>query len=311
MKQWLFATLGTAAAVLFVLPMSGRAAGGEPQAFYRPDTPKFPQARTWMAQKAKLPPYKAPRTPDGVPNLQGNWNGPVGGGNDDLEEHEFIDVTTPTGKHPELTVRGTIKDNGGLFAAVTVPRETMRTAFGQRDDAFDFVAFRGGADEKAVRGRVDALLKTQYPSTESKDKGEFKDQQASQINQFATFMYVLLSLAVIVSLFGLVNTLALSIFERQRELGMLRAIGTARSQVRRMIRYEAIVTALIGAALGLVLGTVFARVITTQFDGYVFAVPFGRIVGIAILAGLAGIAAAALPARRAARTNVLEALAYE
>ena len=228
-----------------------------------------------------------------------------------LKVGERFRVTTPTGKHPELTVRGTIKDNGGLFAAVTVPRETMRTAFGQRDDAFDFVAFRGGADEKAVRGRVDALLKTQYPNTESKDKGEFKDQQASQINQFATFMYVLLSLAVIVSLFGLVNTLALSIFERRRELGMLRAIGTARSQVKRMIRYEAIITALIGAVLGLVLGALFAVVITSQLDGFSFALPIGRIIGIAILAGLAGIVAAALPARRAARTNVLEALAYE
>jgi len=67
----------------------------EAQAFYPPNTPKFPQARTWMAQKAKLPPYKAPRTADGVPNLQGNWGGPVGGGNDDLEEHAYIDVTTP------------------------------------------------------------------------------------------------------------------------------------------------------------------------------------------------------------------------
>ncbi|PYR66276.1 MAG: hypothetical protein DMF88_16885 [Acidobacteria bacterium] len=65
------------------------------QAFYKPDTPKFPQARTWVAQRAKLPPYKAPRTPDGVPDLQGNWNGPIGGGNDDLEEHDYIDVTTP------------------------------------------------------------------------------------------------------------------------------------------------------------------------------------------------------------------------
>jgi hypothetical protein len=95
MREWLCATLGTAVAVLLVLPITGRAAGGEPQAFYKPDTPKFPQARTWVAQKAKLPPYTAPRTPDGVPNLQGNWNGPIGGGNDDLEEHEFIDVTTP------------------------------------------------------------------------------------------------------------------------------------------------------------------------------------------------------------------------
>ena len=220
-------------------------------------------------------------------------------------------LTTPSGKHPTLTVRGIVKDEGGLFASISIPRETMRTQFGQRDDAFDFLAYRPGADKAAVRARVDTLLDRAFPSTETKDKGEFKDQQASQINQFATFMYVLLSLAVIVSLFGLVNTLALSIFERRRELGMLRAVGTARSQVRRMIRYEAVVTALIGAVLGLVLGALFAIVITSQLDGFQLAIPVGRIIGIAVLAGIAGIIAAALPARRAARTNVLEALAYE
>jgi len=90
MRRWLFAALAAFGAVVVILPVTGRA-----QAFFRPDTPKFPQARTWVAQKAKLPPYRAPRTPDGVPDLQGNWNGPIGGGNDDLEEHEYIDVTTP------------------------------------------------------------------------------------------------------------------------------------------------------------------------------------------------------------------------
>jgi hypothetical protein len=96
MRRLLFAALAVFGGVVVILPVTGRAAGGNPpQAFFRPDTPKFPQARTWVAQKAKLPPYKAPRTPDGVPDLQGNWNGPVGGGNDDLEEHEYVDVTTP------------------------------------------------------------------------------------------------------------------------------------------------------------------------------------------------------------------------
>ena len=90
MRRWLFGALTAFGAVVVILPVTGQA-----QAFYRPDTPKFPQARTWVAQRAKLPAYKAPRTPDGVPDLQGNWNGPVGGGNDDLEEHEYIDVTTP------------------------------------------------------------------------------------------------------------------------------------------------------------------------------------------------------------------------
>ena len=95
MRQRFLAAFAALVAALFILPVTGRAAGGDPQAFYKPDTPKFPQARTWVAQRAKLPPYKAPRTPDGVPDLQGNWNGPIGGGNDDLEEHDYIDVTTP------------------------------------------------------------------------------------------------------------------------------------------------------------------------------------------------------------------------
>jgi len=90
MRRWLFGALTAFGAVVVILPVTGQA-----QAFYRPDTPKFPQARSWVAQRAKLPPYRAPRTPDGVPDLQGNWNGPVGGGNDDLEEHAYIDVTTP------------------------------------------------------------------------------------------------------------------------------------------------------------------------------------------------------------------------
>jgi len=90
MKRCLFVLLAAMTAVVVVLPVTGLA-----QAFYKPDTPKFPQARTWVAERAKLPPFKAARTPDGVPNLQGNWNGPIGGGNDDLEEHGYIDVTTP------------------------------------------------------------------------------------------------------------------------------------------------------------------------------------------------------------------------
>ena len=92
MSHRCFAAITALTAVLVILALPGR---GGAQAFYPPDTPKFPQAKTWLAQKAKLPPYKAPRTPDGVPDLQGTWGGPVGGGNDDIEEHEYVDVTTP------------------------------------------------------------------------------------------------------------------------------------------------------------------------------------------------------------------------
>jgi putative ABC transport system permease protein len=125
--------------------------------------------------------------------------------------------------------------------------------------------------------------------------------------------YVLLALSIIVSLFGMVNALALSVFERTRELGMLRAIGLTRRQTRRMIRYESVIIALIGAALGLPLGMLLAAVITKALDSMdvTFSAPIVAIVVFAIVATLAGMLAAILPARRASRLNVLKALQYE
>ena len=124
---------------------------------------------------------------------------------------------------------------------------------------------------------------------------------------------MLLALSVIVSLFGMVNTLVLSVFERTREIGMLRAIGMTRRQVRRMIRQESVITALIGAGLGLPLGIFLAAVFTQVLSdqGIGFSLPVGSLVAFTIVAILAGILAAVLPARRASRLDVLEALHYE
>jgi putative ABC transport system permease protein len=119
---------------------------------------------------------------------------------------------------------------------------------------------------------------------------------------------------VIVSLFGIVNTLILSIYERTRELGMMRAIGTSRRQIRQMIRYESVITALIGGILGLVVGIVGAVLVvvfTLSNSGYVFAVPVATLVVLLLAAALAGIIAAQLPARRASRIDLLQALASE
>jgi ABC-type antimicrobial peptide transport system permease subunit len=142
---------------------------------------------------------------------------------------------------------------------------------------------------------------------------QFKKTQEDDINKLLNVLYGLLGLSVIISLFGVVNTLVLSVFERTREIGMLRAVGMTRRQVRRMIRYESIVTALIGGALGIVVG-VFLAVLTTQAlsdQGIVLTIPWSTI-GIFVLATiLAGMLAAILPARRAARLNVLKALQYE
>ncbi|MFL5934455.1 MAG: ABC transporter permease, partial [Gaiellaceae bacterium] len=126
-------------------------------------------------------------------------------------------------------------------------------------------------------------------------------------------LYALLALSVIVSLVGIINTLVLTVFERTRELGMLRAVGMTRRQVRMMIRYESIVTALMGAVLGMAVGVFLAALITHALSssGIVFAVPWLEIVYFVLAAVAVGVLAAVLPARRAARLNVLEALQYE
>ena len=144
-------------------------------------------------------------------------------------------------------------------------------------------------------------------------RDEWVEKEDREFDQFLTMLYVLLALSVIISLFGMVNTLVLSVFERTRELGMLRAVGMTRRQARRMIRHESVITALIGAALGLPLG-IFLAVLVTQALGEFdvrFSVPTGQLVFLVVLAVIVGLLAAITPARRAAKLNPLEALHYE
>jgi putative ABC transport system permease protein len=134
------------------------------------------------------------------------------------------------------------------------------------------------------------------------------------VNKLLLLVYVLLALSVIVSLVGIVNTLILSIYERTRELGMMRAIGTSRSQIRQMIRYESLITAMIGGVLGLLIGVVGAVLVTIfalSGSGYVVSIPVGTLLVLLVAAAFAGLIAAQAPARRAARLDVLQALASE
>jgi putative ABC transport system permease protein len=146
-----------------------------------------------------------------------------------------------------------------------------------------------------------------------------KDQNA-WIDKMLILLYALLGLSVLVSLFGIVNTLVLSIVERTRELGALRAVGMTRRQLRRMIRHESVITALIGATMGFVLGIGLAALVirrlsdysvSTGGDGMHLALPIGSLIVFALAAVAAGILAAVQPARRAGRLNVLSALQYE
>jgi len=142
---------------------------------------------------------------------------------------------------------------------------------------------------------------------------QFKDSQADQVNQLLGLVYALLSLSVIVALLGIVNTLALAVHERTRELGLLRAVGMSKRQVRRMVRAESVITALIGAALGTVLGVVFAVIVSRPLadEGFVLSFPIGTLIVLAILAAIAGVLAAIPPARRASKVDVLRAVTTE
>jgi putative ABC transport system permease protein len=185
-------------------------------------------------------------------------------------------VLTPAGRDVALRVSGIAEDNARLLGDLTIGLALARSAFGQHEDAVDFVSYAPGARNAQVQPAVNRLLRSEFPQARSRTAAQFKQDQANQINTLLALIYVLLALSVIVSLFGIVNTLILSIYERTRELGMLRAIGTSRRQIRQMIRYESVITALIGGVFGLLIGVIGAILVTTLLlsgSGYVQSFP--------------------------------------
>jgi putative ABC transport system permease protein len=224
-------------------------------------------------------------------------------------------VLSSSGHRVTLTVRGVIKEEAiGLFSNLTISRSLARSAFGQREDGVDFIAYAAGANGMQVHDSVNALLHANFPQTHAQTAAQYTQEESSKVNKFLLLVYVLLALSVLVSLFGIVNTLVLSIYERTHELGMMRAIGASRRQIRQMIRYESLITSLIGGVLGIVVGVVGAVLVITltlSGSGYVLAIPVGTLVLLLIASALAGLLAAQLPARRAAKLDVLGALASE
>jgi putative ABC transport system permease protein len=227
-----------------------------------------------------------------------------------FEVGDTLRVTTPANKTLSYELTGLYKNQAGALGNILVTNASMQREWNQPDDAFVLVG--GNADPQTLVREARGALAA-FPVAKAQTLEQFKDEQADQVNQLLGLIFALLSLSVIVALLGIVNTLALAVYERTRELGMLRAVGMSRRQVRRMIRAEAVITALIGAVLGVVLGAVFAVVVSRPLadEGFVLSIPVGTLIGLGVLAAIAGVLAAIPPARRAARVDVLRAVTTE
>jgi putative ABC transport system permease protein len=237
---------------------------------------------------------------------------------DFAEEHglapgDEVELLSASNRTLEIEVEGIYEPPPfyPLLGSVSIPQHTFDDLYDRPRNQFTFVNV-DGAPTDATSEALEAAVAA-YPDAKVQTREQWIDKQDEDFNQFLLMLYILLTLSVIVSVFGMINTLVLSVFERTRELGMLRAVGMTRRQVRRMVRHESVITALIGAALGLPLGIFLAALVTralAEFDVR-FEVPGGQLVFFAVVAVVVGIVAAILPARRAARLNVLQALQYE
>ncbi|MGW1503085.1 FtsX-like permease family protein [Streptomyces mirabilis] len=262
-----------------------------------------------------------------VTYTQGNTAAALGAGHLSMDakfarEHgvrvgSVIPVEFPAERKTELTV-GALTDQGGsggfgmqgglAFGFGTVEKYVP----GGQDSAL-YVNAAPGTSPDRLRAHLEQTLKP-YPQVQVRDQADYKKLVHDQIAVLLYLVYALLGLAIVIAVLGVVNTLALSVVERTREIGLLRAIGLARRQLRRMIRLESVVIAVFGAVLGLALGLVWGvcvqRVLALQ-GMKSLAIPWTTIVAVVVGSAVVGIVAALLPALRASRMNVLAAIAHE
>jgi putative ABC transport system permease protein len=231
----------------------------------------------------------------------------------DITVGQQLSVLVPSGQTLDVDVMALYEPPPfyPLLGGVSVTKDTFDSVFDRPRNQFTFVNVANGPSTSATESLTAATA--DFPDAKVQTRADWITQQDEDFNQFLTMLYVLLALAVIVSIFGMVNTLVLSVYERTRELGMLRAVGMTKRQARRMVRHESVITALIGAALGLPLGIFLAALVTSALRDFDvrFSIPWGQLVVFTIIAVIVGILAAIMPARRAAKLNVLRALQYE
>jgi putative ABC transport system permease protein len=231
---------------------------------------------------------------------------------DGLEIGETLEMEfASTGVVP-MRIAAIFEENR-LLDDYVISLDAYETNFAQQLDWMVLLKLAPGTSAREA-GQDLRTLEREFPNVQIQNQAQVRESQEELINGILGLVSALLSLAVFIALLGIVNTLVLSVFERTRELGLLRAVGMSRRQVRRMIRWESVVIALIGGVLGLTIGVFFgwALVRALADEGVTdFAVPATQLVVFLVTAGLVGVVAAIWPARRAAKLDVLRAIAYE
>jgi putative ABC transport system permease protein len=223
---------------------------------------------------------------------------------------DFI-VQTATGARVHLEAIGEYRDPM-LMQGVVVDQRTFARVSSIPDPFTYLIRISDRTDPAAVRHAVtDALA--EFPAAKVQTTQEYRDEIGAQLDQSVYMLYALLAMSVVISLFGIANSLFLSIHERTQEFGLLRAVGATRTQVRRVVRYESVITALIGGLLGIAIGLLFGYLMTAALAdlGLTFSVPVAQLAGFLVLAVVVGVLAAVVPARRGSRIDVLDALHQE
>ncbi len=231
----------------------------------------------------------------------------------DISVGDVVTIRSTADKTADVTVVGTFEPPPfyPLLESVNVSTNLFDSLYDRPRNRWTWANVNGDPNDEN-RAQMEAAI-AGFPDTQLETREQWIQREDSDFNEFISFLYVMLTLAVFVSIFGMINTLVLSVYERTREIGMLRAIGMTRRQVRRMIRQESVITALIGAAIGLPLGIFLAALVNRALSEYDvrFSIPWVQLVVLTIVAIVIGILAAIMPARRAAKLKPLEAIAYE
>ena len=223
-----------------------------------------------------------------------------------------FDIAFPAGQVETVRVSGIYGDSS-IYGNRVISLDLWRDVFPTSQDQFVSVTTVDGVDEETARSALQRFT-DDFPTIHVDTREEFQDRQADQIDQALIVINVLLMVAIVIALLGIAITLALSVFERTRELGLVRAVGMTAQQMMRMVLFEGASIAAFGGVLGIVLGTAFgAAAVGVMPDDFIRAldIPVLSLVQYLVVAAVAGIGAAIVPARRAARLDVLEAIASE